>query len=154
MRLEVLKEIRNKLKQVEDFKNFNHIIGVKNSIAQSDYPFISYIYTGETPEGDNQTILKIHLYFGVMNPSFDEENKEYRGHNEIISVVEKIKSFIYKNRIFAPYVMDSWIERIATDGGIQHPRYEGEIILSVRLFDKPYTEPLTKKIEFEEKWEV
>ena len=148
MRKEILTGLRDKLKAY--LPEFKHIIGVKDTIAQSDYPFISYVYSGESPEGDNETVLRIHLYFGILQKDFDKENGEYLGHTQILQLIETIKAFIYNNRTFAPYVMDSYIDRIATDGGLQHPRYEGEIILFVRAYDRVVEpEPLTKVITVE-----
>jgi len=145
MRKEILYSLRDKLKAY--FPDFTHIIGVRDVIKQSDYPFISYVYTGEQPEGDNQTVLRIHLYFGILQKSFDTTTDEYKGHSDILQVIEDIKAFIYKNRVFAQYVLDSKIERIATDGGLQHPKYEGEIILLIKALDKPpKTEPKATKI--------
>ena len=149
MRKEILTELRDKLKVY--LPEFKHIIGVKDTIAQSDYPFISYVYSGETPEGDNQTRLRIHLYFGILQKEFDKVKGEYLGHTQILQLIETIKSFIYSNKTFTPYIMDSYIERIATDGGLQHPRYEGEIILSVIAYDRiPEEEPLAKVITVED----
>ena len=145
MRQKVLYNLRNLIKSY--IPSFTHIIGVKDNIKQSDYPFISYVYTGEQAEGNDEVVLTLNVYFGILQKDFDKEGNVFSGQIQILDVIEAIKLAIYSKRAFAPWIIDSYIERIETDGGFEHPRYHGEMILKVRALEKlPEPQVLVKRI--------
>lgn len=150
MRENILRGIMNLLKQ--ELPEFTHLIGVKKAVPQSEYPFLSYVYAGEEPSG-NKTELRIHLYFGIFNNNIRDD--AFEGHIEILNLIERIKRCLYYNRLFAEYVLDSYVDRVATDGGLQHPRYEAEMVVKVIALDiKPEQEYLTTRITFLDKDDV
>ncbi len=145
MRAEVLFALRDLLRA--NFQDFKVIIGVQKNIPQSDYPFIAVIYAGEQEIDSLYSDLKIHIYTGIINKEYD--GKVYKGQIEILSVIERLYETILQNPLFHKAVRDVSIEKIGTDAGIQHPIYEAEVILTVRVY-KSTQEAKVKRITMED----
>lgn len=143
MRFEVLSNLRDRLRNHEPLTDYlaehypdaepNWFIGAKLKPAADEFPYIAVAPIQEDKEKAPSVArtARVSILYGVNEDAVTDG--VYAGIRRVAEIGEMILAALAVQPIGTPPVTWDGEAQSRSDAGLQHPFYEGEIVISVRL---------------------